>query len=118
VAGYPACRLLALVVLGLYFVEVFVICLAAAHLLRRLVEAVLFLDLVVVAVFVVQGVGLVGADAAGDCGRVALVQDPDLVGVDHVAVEVHLQLVALPFVIADPFLCRGVCESFFPDFSG
>ena len=118
-AGYPACRLLALVVLDLYFVEVFVVCLAAARQLDHLVEDVLVLGLVVVvAVFVVPGVGLVEAAAAGGCGRVVLVQDPDFAGVDHVAVEVHLHLVAHPFVVAGPFLCRGVCELFFPDFSG
>ena len=75
--------------------------------------------LVVVVVFVVQGVGLVEAAAVGDCGcRVDLVQDLDLAGVGHVVVEVHLHLVAHPFVVAAPFLCRGVCESFFPGFLG
>jgi hypothetical protein len=118
VAGYQVCRHQALVVLDLYFVEVFVVCLAAARLLGHLVEGVLVLDLVVVAVFVVQGVGLVEAAAADDCGWVGLVQDLGLAGVGHVVVEVHLHLVARPFVVAGPFLCRGVCESFFPDFSG
>ena len=102
------------------------VCLAAARLLGHLVEDGLVLDLVVEAVFVVQAsvrvaqsVGLVEAAAVGDCGcRVALVQDLDLAGVGHVVVEVHLQLVAHPFVVAAPFLYRGVCESFFPGFLG